>query len=1461
MKTIQRLFQSLWVVICLLAFNTSMYAAGPTSKTLPATKVTYTSAVLNCFINGGGNFTHVTFKYGLTTNYGNTVTLPMESGSTDVFRACEINGLLPGKTYHYQARSVNIGGNGGGVDMTFTTGSNFKNSGAYASETVFVDASGIVYYIKGNVSGSLPQKVLKGEYPGTTYLGDNPNNKIISVANGAEHILALAANGTVYSFGRNSFGELGDSSSTNRTTPVKVMKGAYSGTRYLGDNASNPIIAIAAGYYFSMALGADGMVYTFGYNDRGQLGDNTNNNRSIPVKVLKGAQNGTTFLGDNATVNPMIAIVAGASHAAALGADGLVYTFGYNGEGQLGNNTTTTSKLPVKVLKGAYSGTTNLGDNNSRRIIKIASGSYHILALSADGLLFAIGSASYGQLGDSSTTYKKIPVKVMKGAAVGKRYFGDSSATMVTCMVAADNHSIVATESGFVYTFGGNNSAQLGDNTTTNSNIPIRVLKGAYSGTTYLGDNSTEQIIGLGVGQTNNFVLTSVGTVYAFGYNGSGQLGDNTTTTRGIPIKVKDVSGTRFLDLIKPIVYTVPANRITYNSAYLNCIINPETNETTATKFEYGLTTAYGNNAIAPQNNSGGNNAFINFTATNLIPGKTYHYRAIVYNSIDTIYGADRVFSTGANFSNTSSTALHSTYIGSDGLLYTFGSNDFGQLGDSNTTSTTTPHKVLKGAYNGTTYLGDNPANPIVAVAGAGRFTLVLAADGIVYTFGRNNYGQLGDNTTTNRLLPVKALKGNYSGTTYLGDNPANPIIYITAGLYNGMALAANGQVFGFGDNSIGQLGDGSNSQRNTAVSVVKGQEYDGTLNLGDNTSNPIISITSGDYHSMALAADGSVYSFGSNDYGQLGNNTSSSNPGVIKVLKGLYPGLRYLGDNNLNPILSITAGQDHSATLAADGTVFTFGRNTYGQLGDTTSITRLTPVYALKGRYNGTKYLGDQISNPIKYIVAGSTHTMVLASNGIVYSFGNNAEGQLGTNASSACDSAVQVLKGTYNGTYSLGDNVANPIISISPLGRSGAALASNGSVYTFGYNGQGQLGDSTTINRTTAVQVKQIGGSGYIDLIGCTASNLLPTQPSTTYVGAYQDTTNGWTQYCDCTGKLLLSLKIGISGAVIMPNEVSLKLGDSTTYSSNSYGGLVKNTNGYAIIDRRWNVSPTIQPTSSVGVKYYFRALEYSKLVSALGGLSSPSTITAITQLNMYKATNGSAYANPHTVNGMILYHDSLASDSTWTYANLGANHTAEFKVNSFSGGGGGGGAGGGSNAAPLPISLLNFDAQLQDKKVYITWSTLDEIGNDYFTIQKSINEINFTDVGQLKANSNSLTQTNYAMIDHNPSKGISYYRLKQTDLTGEFTYTNTKRICHLEQAYVSCYPNPTNGKLSVDLDEETNTYTFINLLGQEILSGRLTKLNNYIDISNCENGQYILFIKNSNQEVTKTLKISKY
>ena len=175
--------------------------------------------------------------------------------------------------------------------------------------------------------------MLKGAYNGTTYLGDNPSNPIIAVSAGENHSMALAADGTVYSFGLNNYGQLGIGSTIDKMVPVKVVKGLYAGTSFLGDSNTNPIIAISCGASHSMALSANGSVFTFGYNSTGELGDNTSLQKTTPVRVLKGAYNGGVYLGDLSS-NPMIAIAASRYHSVVLGADGTVYAFGRNVEGQ-----------------------------------------------------------------------------------------------------------------------------------------------------------------------------------------------------------------------------------------------------------------------------------------------------------------------------------------------------------------------------------------------------------------------------------------------------------------------------------------------------------------------------------------------------------------------------------------------------------------------------------------------------------------------------------------------------------------------------------------------------------------------------------------------------------------------------------------------------------------------------------------------------------------------------------------------------------------------------------------------------------------------------------------------------------------------------------------------------------------------------------------------------------------------
>ena len=350
-----------------------------------------------------------------------------------------------------------------------------------------LNSDGTVYTWGYNTYGQLgnnntiqqnsPVEVLKGAYSGTTYLGDNSGNKITALALGGFHSLALAEDGTVYAWGYSGSGQLGYNSTSDSHTPVRVLKGQYSGTTYLGDSPSNPIIAIAAGYDCSYALAEDGTVYAWGSNGSGKLGDNTTNQRNTPIKILKGAYSGTTYLGDNGS-NPIIAIAAGSLHAIALAQDGTVYTWGFNFDGELGNNSTTDSHIPIKVLKGTYSGTTYLGDNSGNKIIAITAGDYHSVALAEDGLLYSWGFNSNGQLGNNSTTDSHIPTKVLKGDYSGTTYLGDNVSNKVASVAGAVSASYALMQDGTVFSWGANGDKQLGDNSTTEQHTPIQVLKG-----------------------------------------------------------------------------------------------------------------------------------------------------------------------------------------------------------------------------------------------------------------------------------------------------------------------------------------------------------------------------------------------------------------------------------------------------------------------------------------------------------------------------------------------------------------------------------------------------------------------------------------------------------------------------------------------------------------------------------------------------------------------------------------------------------------------------------------------------------------------------------------------------------------------------------------------------------------------------------------------------------------------
>src|SRR3989344_4779103 len=243
----------------------------------------------------------------------------------------------------------------------------------------------------------------------------------VAVAAGSDHTLALLSDGTVRAWGYNGSGQLGDGTTLTRLTPVTV-------------SGLTNIIAIGAGGQHSLAVKSDGIVWTWGSNISGQLGDGTITFRPAPVQV-SGITTATKVDGGNA-------------HSIALLTDGTVRSWGLNVSGQLGDGTTTDRLTPVQV--SGLSGITDIG-----------AGANYSLARKSDGTAWGWGVNSGGQLGDGTTTGRLTPLQV-------------SGLLNVSSVSGGQNHSL-AINANTAVAWGFNGSGQLGDGTTTNRSLPIQM--------------------------------------------------------------------------------------------------------------------------------------------------------------------------------------------------------------------------------------------------------------------------------------------------------------------------------------------------------------------------------------------------------------------------------------------------------------------------------------------------------------------------------------------------------------------------------------------------------------------------------------------------------------------------------------------------------------------------------------------------------------------------------------------------------------------------------------------------------------------------------------------------------------------------------------------------------------------------------------------------------------------------
>ena len=609
--------------------------------------------------------------------------------------------------------------------------------------------------------------------------------------------------------------------------------------------------AVSVAQYRAAAIRSDGMLFVWG---QGNLGDGVATGiRSSPVQI--GSSSWT-------------AVSVGINHILGIRYDGMLFGWGLNTSGQLGDDTLINKSSPVQIGSSSWTA--------------VSAGRNFSGAIRSGGTLFTWGSNTSGQLGDGTVIAKSSPVQI-----------GSSSWTVVS--LSQTTHSAAIRSGGTLFTWGNNSFGQLGDNTVISKSSPVQIGSSSWTAVSAGGSND---------GNRSHFTgaIRSGGTLFTWGNNSYGQLGDGTFIAKSSPVQIGSSSW-----------IAVSASSMDNRSVFAAGILSNNKLLTWGASVNGQL----GRQVTFSSPVQLGSSSWIAIDSS--ITGgpiQPAHTLAIRSNYILFAWGIGDNGRLGDNSINRRDSPVqigssswiavaagngHSAAIRYDGKLFTWGNNNTGQLGDGTVIAKSSPVQIGSSSW--------------IAVSAGSGFTSAIRSDGRLFTWGNNNTGQLGDNTVIAKSSPVQIGSSSWTAIDSNGGNFA-------------LAIRSDGILFAFGYNGWdlvpqggGRLGDGTFISRSSPVQIG---------------SSSWTAVSAGGF-SAAIRSDGALFTWGYNSAsgaGRLGNNAVGSTSSPIQIGSSSW--------------IAVAAGNAHGAAIRSDGILFAWGYNSGrdgGRLGDNTTIDRSSPV------------------------------------------------------------------------------------------------------------------------------------------------------------------------------------------------------------------------------------------------------------------------------------------------------------------------------------------------------------------------------------------------------------------------------------------------------------------------------------------------------------------------------------